>query len=196
MQPTPEMTTVSQQKEISLPRKMVWWVLILPILMIVALTTHNISLLNFTHVLSGVLWTGADIFMGFFLGPIMAKRLTPDQRRAIINWLTPKTMLYFPVLSITTGTTGWFMAVWLGMLSPESPSRLWIIAALVIIVILAAIGMGFLLPNSIRTYLELQKPNPDIQKIFRLNKRNNILAAVQGTFQVIIIIVMSHLVMG
>ncbi|WP_152667773.1 hypothetical protein [Aneurinibacillus tyrosinisolvens] len=88
------------------------------------------------------------------------------------------------------------MANWLGMLSPESAARSWIVAALVIITFLAITGMGILLPNSIRTYLELQKAKPDIQKIFHLNQRNNILAAVQGTFQIIIIIVMSHLVMG
>jgi hypothetical protein len=196
MQTTPEMAPIGQQENVSLARKMAWWVLILPALMIAALLGHNLSLLNFTHVLSGVLWTGADIFMGFFLGPIMGKRLSPEQRGAVIKWLTPKTMLYFPVLAITTGTSGWYMANWLGMLSPESAARSWIVAALIIITFLAITGMGILLPNSIRTYLELQKAKPDIQKIFHLNQRNNILAAVQGTFQIIIIIVMSHLVMG
>ncbi|WP_052947675.1 hypothetical protein [Aneurinibacillus tyrosinisolvens] len=89
MQTTPEMAPIGQQENVSLARKMAWWVLILPALMAAALLGHNLSLLNFTHVLSGVLWTGADIFMGFFLGPIMGKRLSPEQRGAVIKWLTP-----------------------------------------------------------------------------------------------------------
>lgn len=69
-----------------------------------ALVAHSLFWLDFVHVMSGVLWTGTDIFMGFILGPVL-RHLEPEQRRAAINWLT-KTMLYVPVLAVTTGTAG------------------------------------------------------------------------------------------
>lgn len=179
----------------SLARKLTWWVLVLPAIMIVALVEHNLYWLDFSHVMSGVLWTGTDIFMGFFLGPIL-RRLTPEQRKAVINWLTPKTMLYIPVLAITTGTAGWYMANQLGMLNPVSSYRPWIFLALAVIAVLTIQGFGILLPNSIRTYLELQKARPDLEKIFRMNRRNNMLSGIQGVFQVAIILIMARLVIG
>lgn len=176
-------------------KRLFWWVLILPIVMFVAIGIHSIYLLNFSHVISGVLWTGADIFMGFFVGPVLRK-LTPDQRRAVISWLTPRTMLYLPVLAFTTGTAGWVMANRLGMLQPGNPVRPWVFAALVVITLLAITGFGILLPTSIRTYLELQKPEPNMQKVIRLNQNNNRLAGVQGVLQIVIILIMARLVMG
>lgn len=196
MQPVVQMQQApGQASGKPLVRKLTWWILILPIIMFIAMAIHSPYWLNWAHVLSGVLWTGTDIFMGFFVGPIL-RRLTPEQRTAVINWLVPKTMLYLPVLAFTTGTAGWFLSSWLNMLAPGSPSRMWIFAALIVITILALTGFGFLLPNSIRTYLELQKSQPNLEKVFRLNRRNNMLAGVQGVFQVVIILIMSHLVMG
>ncbi len=178
-----------------LVRKLTWWVIVFPVVMFIALATHNLYWLNFSHVISGVLWTGADIFMGFMVGPILRK-LLPDQRKAFISWYVPKTMIYLPVLAFTTGTSGWMMATWLQMMVPDAPDRIWIIGALVIITILAVSGFGFLLPNAIRTYLELQKPQPNLEKVFRLNRRNNLFAGIQGIFQIAIILIMARIVMG
>lgn len=175
-----------------LVKKLFWWVLALPILLVIALVTHTVYLLDFTHVLAGSLWTGADIFMGFFVGPVM-RRLAPDQRRAVINWLTPRTLLYLPVLGATTGTAGWYLSTWMHLLSPGNPSRPWVFGALCVITILVITGFGFLLPNSIRTYMELQKERPDFEKMFRLNRRNNMMAGMQGVMQVLIIIIMARL---
>ncbi len=58
-----------------LHRQVTWWALAFPAVMIVALVRHDFALLNWIHVLSGVLWTGADIFLGFILGPVMRQRL-------------------------------------------------------------------------------------------------------------------------
>jgi hypothetical protein len=178
-----------------LVRQLTWWVLAFPAAMVVALATRDLYLLDFTHVMAGALWTGTDIFMGFFVGPIL-RRLTPEQRKAVIGWLVPRTLLYLPVLAVTTGTAGWYMANWLDMLAPSSPDRPWVIGALVIIAILTVQGLGILLPNSLRTYRELHRPVPDLERVFRLNRRNNSLAGVQGVFQVLIILVMAHLTVG
>lgn len=163
--------------------------------MIVALAGANFFLLNWIHVLSGALWTGADLFMGFMLGPVMRK-LEPAQRAAVVAYLVPRTMLYFPMVSMTTSTAGWFLASKLGYLTPGSPQFGWAVAALVIVTLLTIQGLGIFLPNSIRMYLELQKAQPDRERVGRLARINFSLAGLQGVFQVAIILVMSHFVAG
>src|SRR5450759_1296905 len=89
---TTEPKTASVPATPSLVSQLTWWVLVLPAAMIVALVAQNNFLLNYTHVLSGVLWTGADLFLGFILGPVM-RRLNPLQRKAVITYLVPRTLL-------------------------------------------------------------------------------------------------------
>ncbi len=176
-------------------RQLTWWALVFPIVMVVALVTANLFLLNWIHVLSGALWTGADLFMGFMVGPVM-RRLEPPQRAAVIRYLVPRTKLYFPMLSLTTTTAGWFLAAKIGFLNPASSQFPWTLAALCIVAILTVQGLGIFLPNSIRMWVELRKSQPDVQRIGRLARINFTLAAVQGVFQVAIIVVMSHFVVG
>lgn len=163
--------------------------------MIVAFATANFFLLNWIHVLSGALWTGADLFMGFMLGPVMRK-LEPPQRAAVVGYLVPRTMLYFPMVSLTASTAGWFLASKLGYLTSGTPQFPWAVAALVIVTLLTIQGLGIFLPNSIRMYLELHKPQPDRDLVGRLARINFSLAGLQGIFQVGIIVVMSHFVVG
>src|ERR1035437_728120 len=189
---TTEPRTASVPATPSLVSQLTWWVLVLPAAMIVALVAQNTFLLNYTHVLSGVLWTGADLFLGFILGPVM-RRLNPLQRKAVITYLVPRTLLYMPVLALTTGTAGWYLSNWQGLLLPENPMRPWVFAALVIIFILTIQGMGILLHNNLRIYRELQQPEPNIERISGINRTNLALSGVQGVFQVLIILVMAHL---
>lgn len=179
----------------SLQRQLTWWALVFPAIMVVALALHSIPLLNWIHVLSGVLWTGADIFLGFILGPVI-RRLEPPQRTALIGFLVPRTLLYFPCVSLTTGTAGWYLAAWLGFTSPANAQFPWIVGALVLITLMTLMGLAIILPNSVRIWLELRKPEPDRTLIIRLNRNNIRNAAIQGTMQILIIIVMAHLVMG
>jgi uncharacterized membrane protein len=172
-----------------------WWALVFPLIMVVALARHDVRLLNWIHVLSGILWTGADIFLGFILGPVMRKLEIP-QRTAVIAYLVPRTLLYFPAVSLTTGTAGWFLASWLGMTVPGSAQFPWIIAALVLITLMTILGLGIMTPNSVRIWLELQKPEPDRALITGLNRYNIINAAVQGVMQITIIVVMARLTFG
>ena len=160
-----------------------------------ATVPYHLYWLDYAHVMAGALWTGTDIFMGFFLGPLL-RRLIPDQRKAVIGWMTPRTLLYLPVLAATTGTAGWFLATWQGMLAPADPQRPWVLAALAMIGILTVQGFGILLPNSLRTYRELHRPDPSLERIFRLNRFGNVLAGAQGAVQVLIILVMAHLAVG
>ena len=175
-------------------RQLAWWSLAFPIVMVVALVRHDLYLLNLIHVLSGALWTGADLFMGFILGPVL-RVLAIGVRTSVISYLVPRTLLYFPMVSLTTGTAGWFLANWLGFMSPEYPRYEWIIAALVLVAAMTALGLGFLLPNSLRIWFELRKDSPDRERIVRINKINIWLAGSQGVMQIAIIAVMARLVM-
>jgi uncharacterized membrane protein len=192
---TTEVRTTTSSVIPSLWSQLTWWILGLPAAMIVALAFHSFYLLDYTHVLSGALWTGADLFLGFILGPVM-RRLEPPQRKAVIAYLVPRTLLYMPVVAITTGTAGWFLATWMNFLQTDNPMFPWVVAALVILTILTVQGLGVLLPNNLRIYFELQRPQPNIDRIVRLNRINLVLSGIQGVFQVVIILVMAHLAVG
>ncbi|MCL4495671.1 MAG: hypothetical protein M1294_12755 [Firmicutes bacterium] len=173
-------------------RKLTWWILLLPVLMIIALILHSFSLLLFTHVMAGSLWTGADIFLGFVLGPIW-KHLSSSQRLAIQSRLIPNTFLYMPILAITTGTAGWYVAKYDGFAVSHSIVFPWIVAAGIVVLILTIVGIGIMLPTNFRMLKEMRGATPDPETLKRLTFRNRRLAAVQGIFQVTIIIIMVHL---
>lgn len=185
----------AQPQQKTLWRQLTWWILILPAAMGVALAIHSVYLIDYTHVMSGILWTGADLFLGFILGPVM-RRLTPPQRSAVINYLVPRTMLYMPIVAATTATAGWFMAGWLGFLAPQNPQHLWAYAALTVTALLGIQGLGVILPNNLRIYKELQNDAPNIDRVVHLNRINLRLSGIQGLLQVIIIVIMVHLVIG
>jgi hypothetical protein len=160
-----------------------------------AIIVGNLWLLNFLHVLAGALWTGIDLFMGFIVGPIL--RASPfEARRAVITRLTPKTLFIMPTLSISTGTSGWFLALQLGFLDLGYPQFGWVLAALVIVTILTIQGLGYLLPTNLRVYFELRKANPDGAKVSAMMSRYFYVVAFQGAMQVAIIIVMARFATG
>src|SRR4051794_20080345 len=78
-------------------------------LMVYAILSPSIWLLNWVHVMSGTLWTGIDLFMGFVVGPVI-RRLPFEMRRAWIGGIIPRTLVLMPTLSIVTSTAGWFLA--------------------------------------------------------------------------------------
>ena len=164
-------------------------------LMVFVIWLDDRFVLNFMHVMSGVLWTGIDLFMGFYVGP--ALRSAPfEARRAVTMRLVPRTLFLMPTLAIITGTTGWFHAKQLGILDTPWPQYGWVLAALIIISILTVQGLGLLLPTNVRVYLELRKPAPDRERIGRLLKSYIYLVGFQGVMQVAMIVVMAKFVTG
>jgi hypothetical protein len=171
------------------------WVALVFAAMAAAIIIGNLWLLNFIHVLAGGLWTGIDLFMGFVVGPIL--RAAPfESRRAVITRLTPRTLFIMPTLSITTGTSGWFLAQKMGFLDVAYPQFWWVAAALAIVTVLTVQGLGYLLPTNLRVYLELRKPNPDGAKISAMMSRYFTAVAIQGAMQVAIIVVMARFATG
>ena len=152
-------------------------------------------LINFTHVMAGVLWTGIDLFMGFVIGPIM-RTLPLPARRAMVLRLMPKTVFILPTLSIITGVTGFHHAAMLGFFDLPWPAYGWVLAAVIIVTILTIQGLGVLLPTNLMVYFEMRKPTPDGARIGRLMKRYVYAVAFQGLMQVAIILVMARFVTG
>lgn len=165
------------------------------VVMTAAILSPSIWFLDFMHVMAGALWTGVDLFMGFVVGPVL-RSVVLETRRAMISGLIPRTLILMPTLSIITSTTGWFLAVRMGFLDVTYPEFWWVIAALAIVTVLTIQGLGYLLPTNLRLYFEIQKPNPDMQKIARWMKTYLRVVAVQGTMQVAIMVVMARFSTG
>ena len=163
--------------------------------MTVAILSPSLWFLDFVHVMAGALWTGIDLFMGFIVGPVLRK-VSFETRRAIIAGLIPRTLILMPTLSMITSTSGWFLAVRMGFLDVSYPEFWWVIASLAIVTVLTVQGLGYLLPTNLRLYFEVQKPQPDSEKITRWMKTYVRVVAVQGTMQVAIIVVMTRFATG
>ncbi len=107
--------------------------------MTVAILSPSLWFLNFVHVMTGALWTGIDLFMGFIVGPVLRK-VSFETRRAIIAGLIPRTLILMPTLSTITSTAGWFLALRMGFLDVSYPEFWWVIAALAIVTVLTVQG--------------------------------------------------------
>jgi len=176
-------------------RRYLYWALLSIAGMIAAIAIKNLWLLDFVHVLSSLLWTGIDLFMGFVLGPIL-RRSDISVRRDIMRRLTPCTLFLMPTISIMSGTTGWFLAIQLGYTAIDWPDFGWIAAALLLVTLMTIQGLGFLTPVNVFVCLELQKANPDLTKISRWMSRYFYAVASQGAMQVAIIVVMTRFRVG
>jgi hypothetical protein len=145
--------------------------------------------------MSGALWTGIDLFMGFVVGPVLRK-VSLDTRRAMIAGIIPRTLILMPTLSAITSTSGWFLAARMGFLDLGYPQFWWVIAALLIVSVLTVQGLGYLLPMNLKLYFEIQKAAPDPTKLGRWMRTYVRVVAVQGVMQVAIIVVMARLATG
>jgi hypothetical protein len=159
--------------------------------MVASIAVGDIWLLNFVHVFSSLLWTGIDLFMGFVMGPIL-KRVDLRVRREVVGRLTPRTLFLMPTVSIISGTTGWFLAVELGYTALDWPGYGWVAAALVLVTLMTVQGLGFLTPINVLVCLELQKNEPDMNRIGFWMRRYFYAVATQGVMQIAILVVMTR----
>jgi len=159
------------------------------VVLVVALQLKSLLLLEYVHVISGGTWTGFDLFMSVILGRILASLDLPG-RVEVAKRLTPTQFFVMPSLMSTTITAGIYLAESLGTFILTSP---WIIAAGIMVIILTAQGFGIFIPNDMRIFIEVAKPNPDRAKIARLNGINIRPMGVQGVMQLTIILIMAHI---
>jgi len=173
-----------------------FWVALLFAAMIWAILTPEYDWpLRFIHVASGVLLTGADIIMGFLIGPTL-RMLTFDARRTFTLKLLPKTLFIFTPLGIVAPTSGWYYAERLGYTVMDYPDYWWIVGALVVSAILAVQGLFILLPSNIRAYLEMRKDQPDPAKVGRIMRTYFYTVASQGVMQILIVTIMVKMAGG
>src|SRR5215813_795242 len=165
------------------------------LVMVAAIASHDRWFLNFVHVMSGVMWTGIDLFMGFIVGPVL-RRIPLAARREVITRLVPRTLFLMPTLAIITGTTGWFLAKDLGFTEVPWPQFAWVAAALILVVLMTILGTGYLLPTNLRVCMQLRRPDPDFHRISRMMRNFFLAVALQGTMQVVTIVIMARLVSG
>jgi len=151
--------------------------------------------LRFVHVASGVLLTGADIILGFIVGPTL-RRLDWSARRQFTLKLLPKTLFIMTPLGIIAPTSGYYYAERLGYMELGYPEFYWIIGALVVSLILAIQGIFILLPTNIRAYLEMRKETPDVAKVTGMMRLYFYVTASQGVMQVLIVTIMVKMAGG
>jgi hypothetical protein len=163
--------------------------------MIAAILGSSLWFLDFVHVMTGALWTGIDLFMGFVIGPVL-RRVSFETRRAMIAGIIPRTLILMPTLSAITSTSGWFLAVRMGFLDVAYPQFWWVIGALAIVTVLTVQGLGYLLPMNLKLFFEIQKPAPDQDKLKRWMRTYVRVVGVQGVMQVAIIVVMARFATG
>jgi hypothetical protein len=162
------------------------------VVMFMAILGPSDWFLNWVHVMSGTLWTGTDLFMGFVVGPAL-RHLSLPARRAVIAGIIPRTLILMPII---TSTAGWFLAVRMGFLNVGYPEFWWVVAALAIVAMLTVQGIGILLPTNLRLYFEISKAEPDTTKIGRWMRTYVRVVAMQGATQVAIIVVMARFATG
>ena len=68
----------------------------------------------------------------------------------------------------------------------------WVLTSSALVMVMTVVGLCFLLPNALRIWRELGRPEPDREKIMRLNRYNIWLSGGQGVMQVAMILVMAH----
>ena len=90
-------------------------VLIPVALFVGAVLFGTLQQLTYVHVMSGVLWTGIDLFMAMVLGPVLG-RLAAEERAAVFQRFTPKMTFLMPTLAFTTIFGGMVLAANLGLL--------------------------------------------------------------------------------
>ncbi len=175
-------------------RNLIWCAIAIGI-MVAAIVSGDEWSLRYVHVASGVLLTGADILMGFLIGPII-RGLAFEARREFTLKLLPKTLFIMTTLGIIAPTSGWFLAVQHGYHQLPFPEFWWVAAARAIAAILAIQGLGILLPTNLRAYLEIRKESPDFERVGRIMRIFFWAVASQGLMQILIIVIMVKFATG
>jgi hypothetical protein len=88
--------------------------------LVYAVTAASIQVHAYVHVMTGLLWTGTDIFLGAVLGPVVGG-LSKEQSAAVFQRLTPKTSFFLPSMAFVTIAGGITLAQRLGLFPNAEP---------------------------------------------------------------------------
>jgi uncharacterized membrane protein len=171
------------------------WILVPFGALALGIVSNNLLILDYLHVMCAILWTGADIFMAFLLGPVL-KRAAFSSRRDIASWLMPKLIFYMPTMSSVTIVAGYFLGSRMGLIQFAPPIGYYIAIVGILVAILVIQGFGMLLRSNVKVFHEMRKSEPDQTLIESLLKSEGKLFASQSITQLILIFVMANFATG
>jgi hypothetical protein len=161
-------------------------------LLMAAIATDSLWAINAFHVVGGGLWTGVDLFVGFIIGPIIARMSIPARMEFAARFM-PKMVLLVPTLVTMTLASGWQLASHLGLLGVPYPQHWWLVASFIVVGIMAVVAIGILEPANIAVLFELRKDNPNGELIAKLMRRFIYVAGITGLMQIATLVIMTRI---
>jgi hypothetical protein len=153
---------------------------------LVAFLSGNASFLFYVHVALGAFWFGLDFFFKFVLGP--ALDAAPQEAAGAVNHqIVPRMVVVAEPLSVGVIGSGIGLAELLGYWA--SPT-IWLWAALAIGVLMLLVGFGPLHIVTTRMAVELDKDDPDGDRIDDLFGKAMQWGLLQTVFMLAIIVTM------
>jgi hypothetical protein len=149
--------------------------------------------LVFCHVVGGGLWTAIDLFVGFVVGPILA-RLSIPARVEFSTRFMPMMLLIMPTIVTMTLAAGFQLARQDGFLDTSNPRHAWVVASFAVVGVMAVIALAYLEPANVAVLFELRKPQPDGEVIAHLMRRFVYTAGITGVMQISTLLIMTRLV--
>ena len=159
---------------------------------VVAITRNQTWGLTFCHVVGGGLWTGIDLFVGFVVGPILA-RMTIPARVEFSTRFMPMMLLIMPTIVTMTLAAGFQLARLEGFLDTSNPRHGWVVASFCVVGVMAVIALAYLEPANVAVLFELRKLEPDGDVIAKLMRRFVYTAGITGVMQISTLLIMTKL---
>lgn len=160
--------------------------------LVVVVATNSSWGVDFYHVVGGAFWTALDLFLGFVVGPILA-RLSIPARIEVTTRLMPKMILIMPTVVVCTLVGGWQLAQQTGDVLTTYPHHGWVVASMVVVAVMGVVALGVLEPANLAVLFELKKPQPDGEVIARLMRRFIYSAGITGAMQVATLLIMTRI---
>lgn len=153
---------------------------------VVAYLSGIVSLMFYVHVALGAFWFGLDFFFKFVLGPSL--EAAPDEAVGAVNYhLIPKLAVVAEPLSVGVIGSGIGLAHLLGYWADPS---IWLWGALVIGALMLINGFGPLHSTTTKMVVELDKDEPDSDRLDTLFGKALQWGLVQTVFMITILVTM------
>jgi len=160
--------------------------------LIVSIAGNWLWALEWYHVVGGAGWTTLDLFLGFVLGPMIARMSIPTRAEFMARFF-PKILLILPTLVMMTLSSGFQLARHLGYIDSSYPRHAWIVASFIVVGIMAVVALGVVEPANLAVLFEMRKPQPNGELIARLTRRFIYTSGITGVMQVGTLIIMTRI---
>ncbi len=153
---------------------------------VLAYLSGSVSLLFYVHVALGAFWFGLDFFFKFVLGPSL--EAAPEEAAGAVNrHLIPKMVTVAEPLSVGVIGSGIGLASLLGYWADPS---IWLWGALALGVLMLVNGFGPLHVVTTKMVVELDKTDPDGERLDALFGKAQQWGLLQTVFMLAIVVMM------